>query len=239
MLIEGFDEMATLATIYNYPYYPKRIEELGYVKDVDWLEHQFTVTDKSMEKVTKASEIITKRLNLHLFKGSKKELKKLAPQIFDLINESYRHLYGTVPLSEEQTSAYINQYFGFANPEFIPLVLDANDRMVGFGITFPSFSKALQKSQGRLFPFGFIHFLRALRKNDLADLYLVGVRDEYLGKGVNALMMEQILRTFQKYGIQHVESNCTLEDNHDVRAMWKYLDNRQHKRRRCFVKHLA
>ena len=238
MLVEGFEEMATLATIYNYPYYPKRLEELGYTKDVDWIEHEFTFTTRLEEKISHSAELIAKRTNTHLYKCKKKDLLKIAPQIFDVLNEAYRHLYGTVPLSDAQIRGYINTYFGFANPDYIPLVMDENDRLVAFGITFPSFSRALQKSQGNLFPFGFIHFLRALRKNDRVDGYLVGVRDEYRGKGITALIMDQLFQTFKKYGIKYIETNPTLEKNLDILAMWKYLDSRQHKRRRAYVKHL-
>jgi GNAT superfamily N-acetyltransferase len=239
MLIEGFDEVATLATYYNYPYYQKQIEELGYVKDVDWVEYEMTLTDTSMEKIYKTAEIVSKRYNLKMFKGTKKDLLKIAPQIFDVLEEAYRRLYGTVPLSEAQIKGYIDSYFGLAITELIPVVLDENDRVVAFGITFPSFSKALQKSRGELFPFGFIHFLGAMYKNDRADLYLIGIRDEYRGKGVNSMIMSQIYDAFTKRGIKYVESNPNLELNNNVQAMWKYFENRQHKRRRCYVKHLV
>jgi hypothetical protein len=239
MLIEGFDEVATLATYYNYPYYQKHIEDLGYAKDVDWLEHEITVTDQSEEKIFKAAEIVARRSNLHMFTGDKKALREVAPKLFDVIDEAYRHLYGTVPLSEAQVKTYIDSYFGFVDPDYIPVVLDANERVVAFGITFPSFSKALQKNHGDLFPFGFIPVLRALKKNDRADLYLIGIRDEYLGKGVNAMVMAQIYRTFMKNGIKYVESNPNLELNNNILVMWKNFDTRQHKRRRVFVKHLA
>lgn len=150
MLIEGFNDIATLATNYNYPYYQRRIEELGYSKDIDWLEYEIFFSDENMDKVEKAAEIVARRNHLRMFTGTKKELLKIAPQIFDVIEESYRHLYGTVPLSPEQVKSYIDSYFGFANIDFIPVVLDENDRVVAFGITFPSFSKALQKSRGNL-----------------------------------------------------------------------------------------
>ncbi len=239
MLVDGFDNVATLATYYNYPYYPKRLEELGYVKDVDWVEYEFLLTDQSKEKIAKAAELISKRYNLHMFTGSKNDLLKVAPQIFEVIDEAYRKLYGTVPLTDAQVQGYINSYFGLANPEYIPIVMDENNRVVAFGITFPSFSKALQKSHGDLFPFGFIHFLRAMQKNDRADLYLIGIRDEYRSRGVNALVMNQVYTTFLKHGIKYVESNPNLELNLDVQAMWKYFQTRQHKRRRCYVKHIA
>lgn len=239
MLIEGFNDIATLATNYNYPYYQRRIEELGYSKDIDWLEYEIFFSDENMDKVEKAAEIVARRNHLRMFTGTKKELLKIAPQIFDVIEESYRHLYGTVPLSPEQVKSYIDSYFGFANIDFIPVVLDENDRVVAFGITFPSFSKALQKSRGNLFPFGFIHFLHALKKNDRADLYLIGIRDEYLGKGVNSMVMLPIFKAFIKHGIKYVDTNLNLENNDHVQNMWKYFEHRQHKRMRCFVKHLT
>ena len=223
MLIEGFDEVATLATYYNYPYYQQRLEALGYVKDVDWVEYEITLTDQSAEKIAKVAELVAKRYNLHLFKGSKRELLKIAPQIFDVLEEAYRNLYGTVPLTDAQVKTYIDGYFGLAMTDYIPVVLDANDKVIAFGITFPSFSRALQKTRGNLFPFGFLHFLYAMKKNDRADLYLVGVRDEYRGKGVNGMLMNQIYQTFMKNGIKVVESNPNLENNNDVQAMWKYF----------------
>jgi GNAT superfamily N-acetyltransferase len=206
---------------------------------VDWVEYEFLLTDQSKEKIAKAAELISKRYNLHMFTGSKNDLLKVAPQIFEVIDEAYRKLYGTVPLTDAQVQGYINSYFGLANPEYIPIVMDENNRVVAFGITFPSFSKALQKSHGDLFPFGFIHFLRAMQKNDRADLYLIGIRDEYRSRGVNALVMNQVYTTFLKHGIKYVESNPNLELNLDVQAMWKYFQTRQHKRRRCYVKHIG
>jgi hypothetical protein len=239
MLIDGFDQVATLATYYNYPYYPARIEELGYVKDVDWVEYRITLSDTNMDKIMRTAELVAKRNNLKYFKGSKRELRKIAPQLFDVLEEAYRHLYSTVPMSREQIDFYIDAYFGFAIPDLIPVILDANDRAVAFGITFPSFSEALQKSKGELFPFGFIHFLRAMSRNELGDLYLVGIRDEYLGKGVNSMVMVQIYKGFMKRGIKYVESNPNLENNLHVQTMWKYFDNVQHKRRRCYAKHIG
>ncbi len=238
MLIEGFDSIATLATYYNYPYYKSRLEELGYGKNVDWLEFTITLETQYEERIARAAELVAKKYNLHMFKGNKSGLLKLAPQIFDVIEEAYRELYGTVPLTKEQVNTYINNYFGLAIVDYIPIVLDENDKVVAFGITFPSFSKALQKSRGNLFPFGFIHFLKAMKKNDVADLYLVGVRDEYRGKGLNGMCMHQIYQTFKKNGIRYVDTNLNLETNNDVQAMWKYFETRLNKRFRCFVKHL-
>ncbi len=238
MLVEGFDSIATLATNYNYPYYKTRMEELGYGKDVDWLEFDITLETEYEDRIARAAELVAEKHNLHMFKGNKKGLFKLAPQIFEVIEEAYRGLYGTVPLSKEQVDTYINNYFGLAIIEYIPIVLDENDRVVAFGITFPSFSKALQRSQGKLFPFGFIHFLYAMKKNNKADLYLVGVRDEYRGQGLNAMCMNQIYREFKKHGIRYVDTNLNLETNNDIQAMWKYFETKLAKRVRCFVKQL-
>jgi GNAT superfamily N-acetyltransferase len=238
MLIDGFDETATLATIYNYPYYQKHLEALGYAKDVDWLEYEIILSGEYMPKIEKTAGMVAKKYNLHLLNGTKKDLLKYAPQLFDVLDIAYRQLYGTYPLSKAQVQGYINSYFGFAIPEYIPIVLDENDKVVAFGIAFPSFSAALQKSRGNLFPFGFIHFLRALKKNEIADLYLIGVLDEYRGKGVNAMMITQIYHAFMKHGVKIVEGNPNLEENINVQTMWKFFKNRIRKRRRCFVKHL-
>ena len=239
MLVEGFEELATLATNYNFPYYPKRLEELGYSKDIDWVSNEIHLVDRSMEKIEKTAELVAKRYDLHLFKGSKRNLLKLAPQIFEVINEAYRKLYGTVPLTAGQVTGYVNQYFGFAQIKYIPVVLDKDERVVAFGITFPSFSKALRRSKGRLFPFGFIHFLWALQFNDTVDLYLEGVRDEYRGKGLNGMMMNVLYKNMIKSGIVKVETNLTLENNNDVQVQWKYFDARQHKRHRIYIKRFS
>jgi GNAT superfamily N-acetyltransferase len=141
-------------------------------------------------------------------------------------------------MSDRQMQAYIDSYFGFVIPSFIPVVVDEHDKLVAFGISMPSFSRALQKSRGELLPFGFFHFLRAMKKNDLADLYLVAIKSEYQGKGVNALLMNQLIDAMRTFGIKKVESNPELETNDAVRSQWKHFDTRQHKRRRCFIKHL-
>jgi ribosomal protein S18 acetylase RimI-like enzyme len=169
---------------------------------------------------------------------NKKELLNYAEDLFQLLGDEYKHLYGFVPLTGRQVKSYIDQYFGFVNPDFIPMVMDQSNRMVAFGIVIPSLSLALQKSGGKLFPFGFIHILRALRKNDRADLYLVAVKSEYQGKGVNAILMNQMHLIFNRLGITSVESNPELENNQNVQGQWKYYQKRQHKRRRVYIKHL-
>ncbi len=249
MLVEGFGELGTMATFYNYPYYPVHLERLGYVKDVDWMEYEFTVPPEPNATIARIAELAKRRYNLRLLQvQNKKELLRprvekgrpsYAHELFEVLNDEYEHLYGVVPLNERQIEYYIKLYFGLISLEFVPLVVDENDRLVAFGITMPSLSRALQKSGGRLFPFGFVHLLHALRKGDRGDLYLVAVRSEYQGKGVNAILMDAIHRLYAKRGIVKVESNPELETNQNVQGQWKYYEKRQHKRRRCFVKRLS
>ena len=180
-----------------------------------------------------------RRLKLHVLGArKKKELIPYIPQIFALIDETYRDLYGVVPLNPKQVDYYTSMYFGFIKPEYVSVILDDNDRVAAFGITMPSLSRALQRCRGRLFPFGFIHLLNAMRQNDRADLYLVGVRPSLQGKGINAIMIREINLIYIKNRIKWVESNPELETNADVQGQWKFYERRQHKRRRCFIKEL-
>ncbi|MCJ7519424.1 MAG: GNAT family N-acetyltransferase [Anaerolineaceae bacterium] len=237
MLVEGFNELSTLATSYNYPYYPAHMQAAGYAKDIDWVEYELRLPEVLDERIARLSDTLMRRYNLRLltFKN-KKEILRYADALFDLLQEAYQHLYGVTPLSRRQVDAYIKQYFGFMSPDFVPMVVDAQDRLIAFGITLPSLSLALQKSKGRLFPFGFIHLLRALRKNDKGDLYLVAVSHEYQGRGVNAILINRMIEVFREFGIKSVESNPELENNLRVQAQWKNFDHRQHKRRRIFIK---
>lgn len=240
MLVEGFDQLATMATYYNHPYYPVHMENLGYVKDIDWMEYEISMPDRPDEKIARMADIVQRRNKVRMLEVKKKnDLLKHAHELFELLEEEYKKLYGTVPLTQRQVNAYIDQYFGFVTPEFVPIVVDENNRMVAFGIGLPSLSKALQESNGRLFPFGFIHFLRALKKNDRADLYLVAIKSEYQGKGLNAMLMNAMYQVFVKLGVKKIETNPELETNHLVQGQWKYFETRQHKRRRVFIKSLG
>jgi hypothetical protein len=240
MLVEGFNELSNMATFYNYAYYPVHLETHGYIKDIDWVEYELEVPEKPIELISKVAEAALKRSNLHVLEvKNKKDILPYADQMFALFNVAYSNLYGVIPLSERQIALYIKQYFGLISPEFVPFVLDSNDQLVGFGITMPSLSLALRKSKGNLFPLGFLYLLNALKKNDRADLYLVGVSDEYKGKGVNAILMDRMHKIFLQHGITKVESNPELETNHLVQTQWKFFEKRQHKRRRIFIKQFA
>lgn len=239
MLVEGFDQLGTLAAIYNHAYYPQLLEQLGYVKDADWVEYRIKVPEVMPAKLEKMAAVVQRRLGLQVAKARKaKELLPYVKELFQLINEAYTDLYGVVPLTDKQIAYYTKQYFSFVRPDFVPLVLDAAGRLVAFGVTMPSLSLALQKAKGSLLPFGFIHILKALKKNDLADLYLVAVRKELQGKGVNAILMYELTNSYIKNGIRYAESNPELELNTKVQSIWEHYDAVQHKRRRCYIKKL-
>lgn len=239
MLVEGFDELATQATIYNYPYYPHHLEALGYGKDIDWVEYEMPMPEQDDEKIIRLSETLQKRYGFRLLEmKDKKDLLPYARELFAMLSEEYKALYAAVPLSDDLVESYIRQYFSVISPEFVPVVLDAEGRMAAFGVTLPSLTHALQKANGRLFPFGFLHILRALRRNDRVDLLLVAVRKEYQGRGVNAILISRMLQVFRRFGIRMAESNPELENNLAVQAQWKHFERRQHKRRRSFIKFL-
>lgn len=238
-LIEGFDQLGTQATIYNYSYYPKHFERLGFVKDVDWVEFKVIVPEQIPEKMVKIGNIVQHRFNLHLVKmNSTKELvKKYGNEIFALINESYDSLFGYSPLSEKQVKHYINVYLPFLPLDHISLVADANDKLVGVGISVPSLSRALIKSRGRMLPFGWYHMLKAIKhEGRIVDLLLIAVAPEYQSKGVNSLFFVDLIPAFNKRGYEWAETNIELENNENVQKQWQYFDIKQHKRRRAFTK---
>lgn len=240
MLVDGFDEPGTMVTIYNYPYYRLHLEKQGYNKDIDWVEYEIRVPSEPNETISRVANIALRRNKLKLLGvRNKKDLLPYAAELFQILDEAYEHLYGYVPLTPKQAQMYTKEYFGYLSPDFIPVILDENNRMVAFGITMPSLTRAMQKAKGKLFPFGLIHLMRALKKNDRADLYLVAVRPEYQGKGVNAILINQMNNVYNRLGIARVESNPELETNHLVQDQWKYFDKRQHKRRRCYIKRLS
>lgn len=237
MLIEGFDELGTMATIYNYPYYPLHMERMGFVKDADWVEYRMTVPDAVPDKYLRIAEIVKKKYNLRVLKyTSKKRIKEEYGQaIFDLINEAYDGLYGYSPLTQRQIDHYIGQYLGILRLDDVCLIVDSNDKLVGVGISIPSFSRALQKSRGRLFPTGWWRLLKVLRgKSDTVDLLLVAVKPEYQSKGVNALLFADLLPSYIANGYRWAESNPELEDNANVQLQWQYFERRQHRRRRSW-----
>lgn len=241
MLVEGFDEMGTMATIYNYDYYPKQVERLGYKKDIDWVEYLITIPDKVPEKMTRIAEIVMKKYDLRIVKytSAKKIKTDNGKALFHLINEAYADLYGYSTLSERQIEYYIDMYLSILRLEYVSVVVDKDENLVGVGITLPSLTKALRKAKGKLFPFGWWHLLRAMKgHNDVVDLLLIAVRPEYQSKGVNSLFFYDLLNLYIKNGVKYAETNLELESNSNVQSQWEYFDRRQHRRRRAFRRQL-
>lgn len=239
LLIEGFDQLGTFATLYNYPYYADFVENAGYSKDVDWVEYKIKLPKTIPEKLEKIAGIVQKRYGFRVLEATTKaDVMLYAKDIFRLINNAYAGLYGMVEMNDKQIDYNINKYLSFIRPDFVSLVLDKNGELAAFGITMPSLSLALQKANGSLYPFGFLHLLKAFKKNTLADLCLVAVRKDLQGKGANALLMLQMNRSYIRNNIAYAESNPELEQNTKVQSLWEYFDAVQHKRRRCYIKFL-
>ena len=243
MLIEGFEELSTMATIYNYPYYPEHMEKLGLGKAIDWVEMKLMVPEKLPEQYEKIAHIVQQRLNLHVRKlRSVKEIRRtgLGYKIFDLVNEAYKPLFGYSEMTKGQIDRYINEYLPILDLNMVTLVEDANNELVGVGISMASLSRALQKAKGRLWPFGWWHLLKALfiKRPPILDLLLIAVKPEYQGKGVNAIMFADLIPIYIKYGFEWGETNPELEVNDKIQSQWHYLDNRIHKRRRCYTKEI-
>lgn len=244
MLTWGFDQLGTMPTIYNYDYYPRLLESLpGYEVDNKYVEYKLFVPDTVPEKYAKIAEMIQNRYNLRIKKLTKKDVFEggYGKKIFELINSTYKDLYGFSELSEKQIDQYINMYFPFADLSLITLVEDASadNKLVGIGITLPSLSEALQKcKKGRLFPFGWFYLLRAIKfhKTKIVDLLLMGVLPEYRMKGVNALMFADLIPRYQAYGFEWGETQVEMETNTNVQSQWETLNPVMHKRRNCYKK---
>lgn len=240
MLVEGFDRLGTMITIYNRPYYPEYLERMGFVKDADWVEYRITLPDRLPERFSTMSRIIAEKYGVHLRKLTRKEMRKgdYGQKLFRLINETYSELYGYSLLSNRQIDQYVNQYLDFIDPRMISFVEDSGGNLVAAGITIPSLSEALQKSSGKLLPFGWFHLLKALmfRRPDTLDLLLVAVRPEYQGKGLNSIIFSDLIPHLLKMGFKYAESNPELETNTKVRTLWSVFDNEIHKRRRVYTR---
>ena len=242
MLVEGFDQLSTMATIYNYPYYPEHMVKHGYEKDADWVEFKIYIPDAIPDKHKRISEIIMRKYGLKIVKcTSTKDINKYGQAIFDLMNEAYSQLYGYSALSPKQIKQYIKMFLPILDLRMVTLVVDSEDQVIAAGISMPSLSEALQKGKGRLLPFGWYHLLKVIflkKYPKVLDLLLVAVKPEYQNKGVNALLFYDLIPVYQKIGFEYAESNPELELNDKVQAQWEYFKTEQHKRRRCFKKEI-
>ena len=247
MLTWGFDKLGTMATIYNYEYYPQHMEKLGgWKKDNDYVEYYLVVPEKSPEKYTKIAEMVEKRYNLHVRKLTKKDIFQggYGKKLFDLINLTYSDLYGFSELTDRQIDQYVKMYFPLADLDLVTVIEDGNkdNQLAGLGITIPSLSHALQKCRrGRLFPFGWWHLLRAIKfhKTDGVDLLLMGFLPEYRSKGANALLFADLIPRYVDYGFKWGETQVEMESNEGVQSQWGPLDPINHKKRRCYRRSLT
>ena len=239
ILIKGFDELNTMITWYNYPYYAKHMEELGFEPAATWVEYKIKVPSEIKDKVIKFSDIIKEKYDLKLLKFRKsKDLLKYADDMFDLLNKTYSHLQTFVPIQPHQIEMYKKKYLPYLNPEYIVCIADKDDKLIAFSIVMPSFSKALKKMNGKIYPLRFLHILRAQKRNDTAAFYLIGIDPTYQNKGVTALIFKEMNQTFIRNGIETVETNPELEENKAIQALWNGYENEQHKMRRTFRKTL-
>ena len=243
MLVEGFDELSTMYVNYNYAYYPQHMQRLGgFRKDNDYMEYQVKVPDVVPDKFAKIADMISHRYGLCVRKFSRRELVQggWGRRIFEMVNETYSNLYGYSHLSERQIDKIVADYIKIADTNLITGVMDG-DKMVAFGVTFPSFSRALQKTRdGSLWPMGWWQLLRILKwhKTDTVDLLLIGVLPEYRQKGANAIIFNDLIQQFQRYGFRYADAMPQMEANEAVRSQWQYLESRQHRRHRCYRKDL-
>ncbi len=239
MLTQGFDYIATMIGIYNHEYYPKHLEQLNFKPEAEWIEYQIDIKTFNEEKIAKMAQMIRTRYNLRLLEFTNiKELMPYVDEMFELLNKTYADLQSFVPIEPFQIEHYKKKYLQFIHPDFISCVMDENNKMVAFAITMPSFSKAFQKANGKLFPFGFIHLLRAIKKNDHAEFYLIGVDPDFRSKGPTALIFEQIYASFTKHKIKFIETNPLLIENIRIQQLWKSFNPIIHKERKTYRKDL-
>lgn len=235
MLTKGFDQIATMIGLYNYPYYPKHLEALGFKPEAEWIEYQIDMAAYNEEKINKMSKLVEDRYQVKALEfNSIKELMPYVNEMFALLNKTYADLQSFVPIEDFQIEHYKKKYLKFIHPDFISCVMDKDNKMIAFAITMPSFSRAFQKTKGKLFPFGFIHLLKALKNNNHAEYYLIGVDPEYRSKGVTAIIFKEIYECFTKHKINYIETNPLLVENNKIQQLWKSLNPTIHKERKTF-----
>ena len=235
MLTFGFDKLATMIGLYNESYYPQHLEKLGLVKEKEWVEYEIDFPEVLPDKVLKFSKLIAEKYQLKTLEfKSKEEILPLVEPMFKLLDETYKTLSTYTPISDEQIQHYKEKYFGFIDKDYIICIKDKDDNLISFAITMPSYSRALQKSKGKLLPFGWWYFMNASKKNDRANFYLIGVHPEYQKRGVTAIIFKEIWKTFRKKGVKFLETNPELEENKNIQLLWQDYNPVNHKRRRTY-----
>ncbi len=239
LLIHGFDQLSTFETQYSYAYYQKLIENYGFAKDVDWIEHKLSApTKETYEHMQKVSAAALERYGLHrgTAKNTREFLKKYADQFFDMVDVAYDKIYGSVPFTERMKKSMIANFKLIINIKYVAVIVDENDKVVSFGLCFPSIARPLQKSGGHLYPLTLLRLLHALKHPKILDLALIGVAPEYRLKGVSSALFFELMRLLNMKGVEYAETNPTLETNRNILNQWKNFPSVEHKRRRCFVK---
>lgn len=240
MLVEGFERVATMIGIYNYPYYPQILEKLGYTKETDWMEYRITIPDELPERYYKYADIVIAKNKLNVRKVTRRMINKenYGRKFFKLINETYYKLYGFSLLSDKQIDAYTKLYLGLLDTRMVSFIENEKGELVAAGVTMPDLTAALQKCGGKLFPFGWFRLLKAIfwKPCDTLDMLLVGVREDYRGKGLNAVLVTDLYPRLKVMGFKYAETTAELETNDSIQAMWKYFEREQHKRRRVYAK---
>ncbi|MBQ6291543.1 MAG: N-acetyltransferase [Bacteroidales bacterium] len=240
MLVEGFEYLSSMALHHNWPYYKDHMEALGYAKDVDWLEYRIYIGDTIPDKYIRVAKVVEERYGLKLRKITKREVRKtdVGYKLFDLINETYSSLYNFTVLPKKMVDKYVGFYLGVLDLKFVSLVEDKDHNIVGFGVVMPSITRALKKCNGKLFPFGWFHILRAMywKYEENFEMLLIGVKPEYQKKGVNSIVFVDLMKELLKGGFVYGESNAELESNLDIRSQWGDLEVKECKRRRVYKK---
>lgn len=242
LLIEGFNENSTFEEQYNYDYYPALIERLGYTKDVDWLEYELKMPEKRNEMLSRVAKRSLELNKLHIADTGlpkKKYIAKYRDGLFKCIFECYKDLYGTVEIPKDAQDELISQFLLIVNKEYLVIICDEQEQVVGFGLCFPGIGDAVKKSGGRLNPITLMRVLKTVKNPKVIDLALVAVLPEYRNAGINAILIDGILDMLERGEVESCETNLNLETNIQVQAQWKYFNARQHKRRRAYVKRIG
>ena len=240
MLVEGYDRLSTMALIYNHPYYPEHMKKHGYYKETGWIEYRLTIPEFVSERHKRIAEAVMERYDLRIIKKTRRQIKKerYGQKLFNLINQTYCVLYGYSLLSEKQIDQYVDMYLSLIDTEMLTFVENKEGELIAAGISIPSLSEALQKCNGEIFPFGWWHLLKAmfLKKPDTLDLLLIGVRPDYQNRGINSLMILDLVERYNKLGFRYAETNAMLETNNRIHAMFEPFEKEVHKRRWVFGK---
>jgi len=235
VLTMGYDRLATIIGLYNYDYYPIHLEKYGLKKEKEWVEFEIVFPNSLDKKILRFNEIIKEKYKLNVLKfKSKKDILPFVEPMFELLDKTYRNLSTYTPITTEQIQSYKEKYFKLIDKDFIVCITDSLDKLISFAITMPSYSKALQKANGKIFPFGWWHFLQATRKNDRANFYLIGIHPEYQRKGITALIFSEMYKVFKKRGVKFIETNPELEENKNIQLLWQNYNPKNHKRRKTY-----